>query len=302
MTEWWQTAYRGGPMVPLPGFPRPLYPPDHPTPSPPGPDVEGYKRTVWRAGRWQGPASRFDRAYSAAFAHGEPGTGGDVGSSGIAGVQRQQGILATGYIGEPTFNTLRSLRVPDAPGFEHAGEMAMDALAQNLIAEAFALFNRKPPAPTVRERALAGAAKWLGTTEDPPGSNSTPFGRWYGVDYQPWCAIFASYCFEVEAGGSPSFAAGSSYAYVPYIVHDARAGWNGLTATEHPEPGDLACYDWTYDGTFDHVGIFEAGEPSSFQAIEGNTSAASDSNGGQVQRRYRSNIDTEIVFVRVAEA
>jgi hypothetical protein len=64
---------------------------------------------VWRAGRWQGPASSFDRAFSNAFSHGR---GGNVGESGVAGVQRQQGIEASGWVGEQTFNTLRSIRVP----------------------------------------------------------------------------------------------------------------------------------------------------------------------------------------------
>jgi N-acetylmuramoyl-L-alanine amidase len=152
MSEWWEAPYKGGPLVPVPGFPRPLYPPDAvskgKTPSVNGPDVEAYKRTCWRAGRWQGPASNFDRAFSNAFSHGKSG---NVGESGIAGVQRQQGIDPTGWVGQATFNTLRSIRVPTGP---HAGEMAMDENAANLIAQAWQLYggnepSPEPPAPTV---------------------------------------------------------------------------------------------------------------------------------------------------------
>lgn len=306
MTDWWEQPYKGGPMVAVPGFPRPLYPPDASKqgkqPSVDGPDVEAVKRTVWRAGRWPGPASGFDRAFSNGFSHGK---GPNVVETGIAGIQRQQGLDDTGWVGEKTFNTLRSIRVPQGP---HAGEMAMDANAANLIAQAWELYggeepaNPSPSSGTTRARALRGAISYLGYKESPAGSNRTKFGAWYGQDGQPWCAMFVSHCFEVEAGGSPSFAKGQRYAYVPYIVTDARNQRYGLSITQSPVPGDLVCYDWSVsDGTYDHVGIFEAWASGSFTAIEGNTSTSNNSNGGEVQRRTRRTTDAAIVFVRVAE-
>lgn len=308
MTDWWEVPYRGGPMVAVPGFPRPLYPPDvveqYGQPSVDGPDVEAYKRTVWRAGRWPGPASNFDRAFSNGFSHGK---GPNVVNTGIAGVQRQQGIEDTGFVGKATFNTLRSIRVPQGP---HAGEMAMDANAANLLAQAWELYGGSEPADpspsssTTRKRALKAAVGYLGYKEDPSGSNRTKFGAWYGQDGQPWCAMFVSYCFEVEAGGSPSFVRGERYAYCPYVLSDAGAQRYGLSITQSPTAGDLVLYDWHYDGTYDHIGIFEAWEPSSattFTALEGNTSSSNQSNGGEVQRRSRRTTDAAIVFVRVAE-
>ena len=310
MIDWWESPYKGGPMVAVPGFPRPLYPPDAAekgkAPSVDGPDVEAYKRTVWRAGRWPGPASNFDRAFSNGFSHGK---GGNVVDTGVAGVQRQQGLDASGWIGEKTFNTLRSIRVPTGP---HEGEMAMDANAANLVAQAWEMFGGQEPPPepppstsTVREKALAGAKKWIGTKESPSGSNNTKFGAWFGVQSQPWCAIFCTYCFEVEAGGSPSFVRGSNYAYCPYVVSDARNGRNGLRVVSTPVAGDLVVYDWTFDGTHDHIGIFEAWTSGTyFQAIEGNTSSdekGDQSNGGEVCRKQRSTARQATVFVRVAE-
>jgi len=47
---------------------------------------------------------------------------------------------------------------------------------------------------------LAEALRHVGVRESPPGSNRTPFGRWFGADGVPWCAIFASYCFDVGGG------------------------------------------------------------------------------------------------------
>jgi hypothetical protein len=181
--------------------------------------------------------------------------------------------------------------------------MAMDANAANLIAEAWAIAHPpEPPAKTTRERALQGATKYLGYKESPAGSNLTSFGSWYGVNGQPWCAIFATYCFEVEAGGSPTFVRGSRYAYVPYVVADARSGRYGLRATSSPVAGDLVCYDWEGDGTFDHVGIFEKWlSGREFSAIEGNTSTSNNSNGGEVMRRTRDAGTTTLVFVSVTE-
>lgn len=298
VVAWYETAYPGAPMVKVKGFPRPVYPPDAAehgkTPSSDGPDIVAYKRTVSRAGRW--PWAAFDDSFSNGFAHGKSG---NVSETGVAGIQRQQNVDATGWIGEKTFNTLRSIVIP--AGLPHAGEMAMDQTAVNLINEAWDDFQGGEHADptTLRSAALALGITQLGTKESPANSNHTPYGAWYGVDYQPWCAIFVTWCFE-QAGDSPSFVKGSRYAYVPYVVADARAGRYGLTTTDDPIPGDLVCYDWEGNGEYDHVGLFEEWiySTSEFTAIEGNTSTSSNSNGGQVMRRSRSRGSQPCVFVR----
>src|SRR3990172_1151477 len=83
---------------------------------------------------------------------------------------------------------------------------------------------KREPLNPLRMRALNEAQKHVGVREDPPGSNRTMFGAWYGWNGVPWCAEGFSYCY-VKAG-SVSFKAGERYAYVPYIVADARAGRN----------------------------------------------------------------------------
>ena len=150
------------------------------------------------------------------------------------------------------------------------------------------------------ERALAQARIHLGEKESPAGSNKQPFGAWYGMNGVPWCAIFASYCYAHV--GSKTFSAGRFYAYVPFIVNDARAGRNGLSVTRDPQPGDLACYDWERNGIADHVGLFEHWTDmprSTFAAVEGNTALSNDSNGGQVMQRTRKASQVQ-AFVRVA--
>lgn len=136
--EWWEKGYPGGPMVKVKGFPRAVYPPDAAakgkTPSVDGPDIVAYKRCVSRAGRW--PWQAFDDTFSNGFSHGRSG---NVGESGVAGVQRQGKLDPTGWIGEKTFNLLRSIRIPE--GLPHAGEPAMDAVAVGQINDAFELFS-----------------------------------------------------------------------------------------------------------------------------------------------------------------
>jgi CHAP domain len=299
MTEWWQQAYPGGPMVAVRGFPRPLHPPDakgYPA-SVNGSDVEAYKRTCSRAGRWRWV--KFDQAFSNGFSHGKPP--GNVGESGIEGVQRQQKMQATGYVGRDTFNLLRSIRIP--AGLPHAGEAAMDARSVELINAAWDRFGGEEPKASKGESTaslrLANAIGEIGYVEG--SGNQTKYGAWYGMDGVPWCAIFVSWCDQTSGRPSSSFEQGSAYSYVPYIVDDARHGYNGLWLVSSPKPGDLVCYDWSRDGEHDHVGIFESGSPGGFYAIEGNTSPADNSNGGQVMRRSRSTGDAAILFVRVGE-
>jgi len=293
-------------MVEVKGFPRCVYPPDAPDKpaSEDGPDILAYKRTVSRAGRWEW--GNFDDTYSNSFSHGK--AGGDVGESGVAGVQRQSHLDATGWIGEKTFNLLRSIRIP--AGLPHAGEPAMDATAVQQINQAFDRFHGHEPPPsgggTVRESALARAKTQLGTKESPAESNNQKYGSWYGMNGVPWCAIFVTWSYEFGAQDvgkdSPSFVKGSRYSYCPYVVSDARAGRYGLHTTDDPIPGDLVVYDWSWDSVYDHIGLFERWSGGgNFDAIEGNTSLSNNSNGGEVMRRTRSKSGQGTVFVRVSE-
>lgn len=294
-------------------FPGPLYPPDaapgH-TPSKDSDFAVACKRAAAHVGAWPWQPDSWDDSYSNGFAH---GVENNPNKDGMAGLQRWSGTLdPTGFVGEKTFNFLRSVLIPQ--GRTHAGEPAWDSVCVNLTAAAYEQDNPPLPKTTVREAALKRAIGQLGLTEDPTDSNETPFGKWYGEDEVPWCAIFATWAYEHGAADlgkpCPSFwpisdGAGSSdrYDYVPYIVADARGGRFGLSVTSSPRPGDMVCYDWNWNGEYDHVGLFEAWESgtSKFSAIEGNTSLDNNSNGGEVMRRSRAVSGQGTVFVTVAE-
>ena len=185
----------------------------------------------------------------------------------------------------------------------------MDPNSVNLLMQAYETYKGQPeppPAPskkTTRERALDGALGDVGYVEG--GNNDTFYGRWYGMNYQPYCAMAVTYWFEVDAGGSPSFAQGAAYSYCPYLLADAKANRGGLSITKDPIPGDVVLYDFQWDGIADHTGLFLSGNASSFKTVEANTSpegsGGSQSNGGGVYQRNRTQSSAQIWFVRVAE-
>lgn len=138
---------------------------------------------------------------------------------------------------------------------------------------------------TIPADVLAIAVRQLGYKESPPGSNRNKFGVWYGMDGQPWCAMFVSYCFY-QAGLALPATISKGFAYCPYGVQwfKQRGKFDML-----PQPGDVVFFDWAGDGISDHVGIVElVNSNSTVTTIEGNTSAGNNSNGGEVQRRVRA--------------
>lgn len=153
---------------------------------------------------------------------------------------------------------------------------------------------------TLGVEALAVLSGYLGVSEDPPKSNRVLFSLWYKM-IGPWCAMFVTYGF-VKAK-SKTFKQGSQYAYVPYVLADARAAHNGLRIIPNRGvlTGDLVMYDWDKDGVADHIGIVDV-PPSKggsvFYALEGNTSGTNPSDGGMVARMQRSTSDV-IAFARV---
>lgn len=108
------------------------------------------------------------------------------------------------------------------------------------------------------------------------------------------CNVFVSYCFQVGAGytickgfkGAGAYPGkGSTYVPTTEAWLQAAGFWVGRS---EPRPGDIAIFNWD-GGVPDHIGIVEEylGD-GQFHAIEGNTSAGNDSNGGEVMRRLRT--------------
>jgi uncharacterized protein YijF (DUF1287 family) len=154
---------------------------------------------------------------------------------------------------------------------------------------------------TLSATALDVALRYIGVSEDPPGSNKVMFSEWYGMT-GPWCAMFVTYCFV--AAKSKSFVRGSKYAYCPYVLADAKASRNGMRVIPKADvrSGDIVLFDWNKDGVADHIGIVDsppAKKSGRFYSVEGNTSGTNPSDGGMVAKMYRNTSDV-IAFVRVS--
>ncbi len=151
-SDWWTRPYAKADPIGPAKLARPLYsignPAGHPA-SDRGPDVVAIKRTISRLGRW--PWQAFDDLYSIGFAE---GAGPNVIDSGVAGVQRQESIAASGQLGDGTYQVLRRALIP--PGKPHAGEYGMDATAIRLLNEAIQAAT-EPPATIADVRAELAA-------------------------------------------------------------------------------------------------------------------------------------------------
>ena len=128
----------------------------------------------------------------------------------------------------------------------------------------------------------------LGVTESPAGSNRTKYGKWMGLDGQPWCMSFVQWCFH-QAGTPLPHKTGSCSALLNWYKANRPA-----CVVKDPQPGDIAIF------TFGHTGIVERALPGSVMCIEGNTSpgqSGSQDNGGGVYRRQR-NLALVRAFIR----
>lgn len=129
---------------------------------------------------------------------------------------------------------------------------------------------------------LTSAVKELGYKESPKNSNNTKYGEWYGLNGQPWCAMFVSWC----ANQNNALDIIPKHAYTPsgYKWFKSR----NQIVTSGYKAGDIVYFK--FSGTrIHHVGIVESVRANGdLVTIEGNTSATSDDNGGVVMRRVRN--------------
>lgn len=115
---------------------------------------------------------------------------------------------------------------------------------------------------------LNQARSWIGTGENPPGSNHNEITTYYGFD-AAWCCMFIWAIFN-KTGHGDIFMGGGKTAYCFDVMnwYKARGKWGST-----PKVGALIIY-----GGEGHIGIVESVNGSSYTTIEGNY-------GDKVQRR-----------------
>ncbi|MFE5896863.1 peptidoglycan-binding protein [Streptomyces sp. NPDC056488] len=120
-------------------------------------------------------------------------------------------------------------------------------------------------------------------------NNDTHYGRWYGLNFNPWCDMAVSK-WGADSGNA---AVVGRFAYCPSHVNwfKARGQWHGRNVAA--KRGDVVFFSWDGGPVADHVGIVteDAAPGESVRTIEGNTSsgsAGSQDNGDGVYRRTRN--------------
>jgi hypothetical protein len=229
---------------------------------PDAPDVEALKRGVSRGGRW--PWQAFDDTYSKSFANGKDG--GNVGDSGVKGVQRQMGLDVDGQVGPDTFDAIRVSVVPE--GLPHAGEPLLDATALKLLKEAA----KSPPAPEGGgASALAQYARDSCANEPrihysqarPMTHLGVPPSQGFTAD----CSGHATGCYYEAGWPDPNKSGYNGYGWTGTLVNNPKVN-------SPYQVGDLAL-DGTSTGNTTHVvTCFVAGDSQSSQWVSHGSEAA----------------------------
>lgn len=111
-------------------------------------------------------------------------------------------------------------------------------------------------------------------------NNFTKYGAWYGVNGQPWCAMFVSWVFYVAG---LLYLIGGKWSWVPSMADWFKIrGQYFARGAKPPQAGDIIFF-----GSADHVGLVEYVSGNYVHTIEGNTSGGSTliTNGGAVCRK-----------------
>jgi hypothetical protein len=121
----------------------------------------------------------------------------------------------------------------------------------------------------------------IGYTEG--ANNDTVYGKWFGLNNQPWCAMAASKMYfdagVIKAVANTKKGFASCDAWLKYLTKN-----NQLVPIGQAQRGDLVFFQFDDDAQPDHVGIvkFHNTKLKYMQVFEGNTSSGvtgSQSNG-----------------------
>jgi cell wall-associated NlpC family hydrolase len=105
-------------------------------------------------------------------------------------------------------------------------------------------------------------------------NNDSVFGKWYGLNHAPWCAMFVSYCFnQVGAGSLVAAQTKKGFASCSAAVKWFTAR-KSLVNVAKAQPGDIVFMNFHGSKTAaDHVGIVMTNDVKAkvLHCVEGNT-------------------------------
>lgn len=125
------------------------------------------------------------------------------------------------------------------------------------------------------------------------------YSNWYGMPGQAWCAMFISWL--ADKSGNANVIPRHSYTPSGAAWFKARGQW--VADLTKIRPGDIVYFDFPGDGVnrIQHVGVAVSYyTQGGVYTIEGNTSGASQANGGCVQRKFRTKAGGVVGFGRPA--
>jgi cell wall-associated NlpC family hydrolase len=130
-------------------------------------------------------------------------------------------------------------------------------------------------------KVLAAAKKYIDEKYTEGPNNDTIFGKRYGMNHQPWCAMFVSGCFD-DAGLVSLVAASTKKGFASCDVGYQWFAKNKQTVpVGKAEPGDVVFFNFDKTPTdTEHVGIVVSNDgKGKLVTYEGNTSG--DTKGSQ---------------------
>jgi hypothetical protein len=131
----------------------------------------------------------------------------------------------------------------------------------------------------------------VGTIEGPK-DNETKYGKWTGMNFQPWCQSFVSWC-AFTSGLNPKKYPKSASTVAASDWFKKNERWSDAR-NDDPTPGDWIYFDFPDDGVnrISHVGLcIKNNGDGTIQVIEGNTSGTAKGdqrNGGMCVEKTRA--------------
>jgi hypothetical protein len=147
------------------------------------------------------------------------------------------------------------------------------------------------------DQVIAIAKSQVGTKEVPV--NKTKYGKWFGLDGQPWCAMFVSWCFD--QAGVIKLINQSSKGYAGCESFEAWAKGKGLTVpVAQVQAGDILLFDFNHAGKSEHTGLALGYNKNThlIDTVEGNTvgdNVGSQANGDGVYLKHRAPTTVRLV-------
>ena len=141
------------------------------------------------------------------------------------------------------------------------------------------------------EAIIEVAKKEVGTIEGPK-DNETKYGKWTGMNFQPWCQSFVSWC-AFTSGLNPKKYPKSASTVAASDWFKKNDRWADAR-NDDPTPGDWIYFDFPEDGVnrISHVGLcIKNNGDGTIQVVEGNTSGTAKGdqrNGGMCVEKTRA--------------